>query len=1307
MNSDADRQLLFGLVALQNGLIDQDQLVAAFQAWTRAKGKTLAEHLGDRGNLDAEQRGVIEAMVSLHVKKHGDDVEKSLASINAGPSTRELLTGLGDTELTATVSHLASDSDSRQPRDVLTANFRISTATGDGQRFRVLRPHARGGLGAVFVALDEELHREVALKQILDSHADDEESRRRFLLEAEITGGLEHPGIVPVYGLGSYRDGRPYYAMRFIRGDSLKEAIERFHKDEAVRTDPGYRSLELRKLLRRFTDVCNAIDYAHSRGVVHRDIKPGNIIVGKYGETLVVDWGLAKPLGRVEPDRAAGERTLVPSFASGSAETMPGSALGTPAYMSPEQAFGDLDRLGPRSDVYALGSTLYCLLTGRPPFTGDDVLKVIRSVRQGEFAAPRQLDPSIDRALEAVCLKAMALEPEDRYPTCRALADDVERWTADEPVAAFSEPWTRRFRRWTRRNRTVVSAAAAAAIVAVVGLGTVAAVQTEANRRLSSKNVQLTEANEARARALNKADARVGLALGALERFRETVAANLDVQNRPENAQLRNDLLQTPLAFFKTLRDDLRDDPEARPEDRLKLADAQLELARLAREVGNQDSALEAAGEAAATLEALEAAGAHGEQQNRARLRLMGALELQARLQVDNGRRDAAKQTLDRGVDIGDRFLTEAPDVEPRLGLARLLALRASSEAEASRMDTALATLARARPILDAASVHTDASPAIARLRAQLLDQTADVQSHAGKPKEAIESLSAAVALLEPLVQRSPSDWVSRDLLGEARFHIALNRDSLAQGPEMLEDLKKAIELRRTMGRERPANLANRLQLVNYLDKLARKQAQLGLGTSSLETFSEARAILEAARHDNPRNARVLRRLISLLNGIGGALYTLGRVEETLATFEQNASVIEELVKLESHVAVHRRTLAGNLYNIGALRHSMGRGVAALEAENAALAIRRQLAVEFPNQPDFRFQVAASLGNIGVHLIDTKHDYVASVACYREAECLLAALVSAYPDVVVYREYLSRCRGNMGSALVRLGRFEAALAAVEVDEPFLAERVKVEPKLVQARIDLTNNLAIQSGCLSSLGRYNLADRVGQRALETLAAVPASNQRFHEVVRASEGVWRILGELSASRGRLSEAQDRFSRSILAAQPDPSKPPADASARETLRESLRGRAEASARLGQLSASRADWARLVSLREAGDPDIAPLISVLIRAWSGDAAAFLTEAEAAIVARSVPRGELITFAGAACRAVTDANISPNLVDRLGASAVAWLRIAEADGAFLAQGSAAPLFDARFDPIARRADFRALRADLAFPADPFAPATR
>ncbi len=350
----ADRDLLFGLLALQIGLIQQAQLVAAFHAWTCNKSRSLADHLLDLGDLDADDRGAVEALVARHLKRHGGGVEQSLAAVPASRAVRASLAALGEPEIEAPLARVARSKNgpvTEAEDDDLdcTADYSVGRATSDGQRFRVLRPHARGGLGEVFVALDAELHREVALKQILEKHGDDPVSRQRFIAEAEITGGLEHPGVVPVYALGTDAGGRPYYAMRFIKGDSLKDAIALFHADETLKRDPGRRSLELRKLLRRFTDVCNAIECPFARRM-HRDIKPGNVIVGKHGETLVVDWGLAKSVGRGDP--SLGEQTIAPS-SSGSSETLPGSALGTPAYMSPEQAHGDLNRLGPRSDVYA------------------------------------------------------------------------------------------------------------------------------------------------------------------------------------------------------------------------------------------------------------------------------------------------------------------------------------------------------------------------------------------------------------------------------------------------------------------------------------------------------------------------------------------------------------------------------------------------------------------------------------------------------------------------------------------------------------------------------------------------------------------------------------------------------------------------------------------------------------------------------------------------------------------------------------------------------------------------------------------
>lgn len=403
-------------------------------------------------------------------------------------------------------------------------------------RFHVLHVHAKGGLGQVSVAQDGELHREVALKEIQDQHADDRDSRQRFLQEARITGKLEHPGIVPVYGLGHYPDGRPFYAMRFIKGDSLKEAIEHFHKPTNPPRDAAAHSLELHKLLRRFMDICNAIAYAHSRGVLHRDLKPGNVMLGQFGETLVVDWGLAKSVD--QSGASSGGDTPAPAaFAGDATATQMGQAVGTPQFMSPEQAAGQLDRLGPASDVYSLGATLYCLLTGRVPFEARDVGEVLRKVQAGDFAPPRRVHPSVPRALDAICRKAMALAPEDRYASAQALAEDIDKWLADAPVSAWREPWHIRLRRWVVRHRTLVTSCASAAVVGVISLTIVlllvrASQERELNRlaRAREEAQRHLYAGEAALKVKDWQEAKLNFARALTEIGAEPALENLTAQ---------------------------------------------------------------------------------------------------------------------------------------------------------------------------------------------------------------------------------------------------------------------------------------------------------------------------------------------------------------------------------------------------------------------------------------------------------------------------------------------------------------------------------------------------------------------------------------------------------------------------------------------------------------------------------------------------------------------------------------------------------------------------------------------------------
>ena len=250
--------------------------------------------------------------------------------------------------------------------------------------------------------------------------------------------------------------------MRFIRGESLKQAISR-HYDRS-RLEMGS-NLELRQLLNRFIAVCNAIAYAHSRGVLHRDLKPSNIMLGEFGETLVVDWGLAKSFASPEQDEASAGSTgpwHLPLSSSDSELTRTGQTLGTPAYMSPEQAAGRLEQLGPATDIYSLGATLYHLLTGTTPFAKSAVHELLKQVQQGDFPTPRQVNRQVPAALEAICLRAMARQPEGRYSSAKVLAGDVEHWLADEAITVHAEPWNERLGRWARHHKGLVGSAAAA-----------------------------------------------------------------------------------------------------------------------------------------------------------------------------------------------------------------------------------------------------------------------------------------------------------------------------------------------------------------------------------------------------------------------------------------------------------------------------------------------------------------------------------------------------------------------------------------------------------------------------------------------------------------------------------------------------------------------------------------------------------------------------------------------------------------------------------------------------------------------------
>ncbi len=380
--------------------------------------------------------------------------------------------------------------------------------------YLLLEPIARGGMGVVFKARQVSLNRIVALKMILAGQFASEADVQRFHAEAEAAANLDHPGIVPIHEVGQHA-GQHYYCMGFVEGRSLARRV-------AEGPLPPREAAELTR------KVAEAVAYAHAHGVIHRDLKPGNILLDMQGQPRVTDFGLAK--------RVEGHSEL----------TATGQILGTPSYMPPEQAAGEAD-VGPLADVYSLGAVLYTLLVGRPPFQAATVVETLRQVLEREPVAPRQLNPGIDRDLETICLKCLQKEPTRRYGSAAALADDLHRYLGGEPIQARPVGRIERTWRWCLRNPVVALLVAAVfALLVVLSVGaTIKAINEAALRAEADKNAQQ--------------------ALQVVKEFLTDVSET-EMFDEPKLQPMRITFLERALHFYETFAEQRKDDPDVQAE---------------------------------------------------------------------------------------------------------------------------------------------------------------------------------------------------------------------------------------------------------------------------------------------------------------------------------------------------------------------------------------------------------------------------------------------------------------------------------------------------------------------------------------------------------------------------------------------------------------------------------------------------------------------------------------------------------------------------------------------------------------------
>ena len=1082
---DADRDLLFGVVALQQGAVDADRLAETCAVWVTAPTLPLADLMVDRGLMTDEKRIELEKVVARELEAHGGDPHITLAAAL-------------DTPAREAIGKIAF------PRGHIVME-KLSPAEETRNRYTLTHLHARGGMGQVWLARDKALDRLIALKELRPDQAENSAVCSRFLHEAKITAQLEHPGIVPVYEMGAGET--PYYTMRFVKGRTLSEAIRDYHKKRANR---AARSVGKIELLTSFVGICQAVNYAHSRGIIHRDLKGQNVALGDFGEVVVLDWGLAKrigpdlePQGSARASAAGGLDTaptlLDPGFVttfcihgeadrgadtavnnvpadsgavpvsntsidadrdstldditpttpqhpvegateSGPAKTIQGHLLGTPGYMAPEQAMGRHDLADRRTDVYGLGAILYEILTGRPPFVALSASEIIIKICHERPTPPRRLIPSIEPALEAICLKALSKSRADRFATAAELAQEVQRWLADEPVRTYSEPLTARAWRWGRRHRAAVAAVAALLVTATIALALSYALIT-------------VERNEAEIQELR--------ARRAVTLLTKVADIGFDDKLNP----LQQEFLEGALAYYNQFTSTVADDPAVR----LEHGKVYQQTGDILRKLGRLPDSESAYRKSIEFLEPLASKKSAAIEPKRA---LAQTRTLLADLLVRSGRDLGEAEPLYRDALLAQDTLAAAPTatVDDHLHLGQTL----KSQGDLLRLN---GQFAQAKP------VYTHAIDVLEK-------------AHAADPKQVEVRIDRALAT-------DARGWIHRELgevaAAEQDFVIALTQlDALLAESPTGARFREAV-----------ARVCNSLALIEQTTgRLNEAEAHLRRELPLVERLST----------DFPDRPEYVRELARTLMNLGNVLSDQGRREEAEPALTRAVELNRTIATANPRDVQIRLDLSKCHNNLGELQREKGEVPQALKSFTVARSITEKLAAELPDKPRYREALAGSLTNLA--LAQESIEPGRAEETYQASISIFEKLIADYPDNVDYRIGMARCLANFGpfmAALKQEDKAEAlygkALAVLDTKNA-----VEMSAETLRQRIMVLNNLGeFQLSLKRPQAEKTLRDALG--ACEKLS-VRESQSRFDRRILAS--IQANLGELMIQLARFDDS-----------------------------------------------------------------------------------------------------------------------------------------------------------------------------------------
>jgi eukaryotic-like serine/threonine-protein kinase len=863
--------------------------------------------------------------------------------------------------------------------------------------YQILEEIARGGMGVVYKARQfvgqgtPRPSRVVALKMVSQGSFASPTDIQRFRLEAAAVARLDHPNIVPLYEAGEHDPGSgavlPYFSMRLVEGGSLAQNILSF------RGKP-------RQAARLILAVARAVEYAHQRGVLHRDLKPANILLDGPPQApldtwrpLVADFGLAKQVQGAESS----------GFPSGLAATQPGTAVGTPSYMPPEQALG-VAPLTTAADVYSLGAILYELLAGRPPFRTPTGLGTLLEALDREPDPPSRFGPNVDRDLDTICLKCLQKEPERRYPTTGALADDLERYLAGKPLLARPIGPLGRAARWCRRRPLLAGLMAAVVLSVLGGISLVFWQWRRAETHLADSRAQKLEAERQRDRAKalfrearaqkHEAERQRGL---ADESFREayevvdTFCIRLSedrLSQLPGLQPLRKELLQGGLVYLQRLARRQADGP-GKPERaglREELARTYFRIGTIANVIGPKKEALDAYQKAIDLYRKL----LEGDPKNREwRQLIASALVNRGTLQHDLGRPEETRESLWQAREICESLLREKVDDRSRDGLA------------------------------------------------SVLGNLALLHHGEGESEKALELNREAGKIRADLVRQHPdqSDYeinLTRTRYNEGNMLAGLGRND--QALACFEDVRSRQE---RLAQKHPEDLWLQASLAHTYDRVAGFYAGKGKDVEAVALLEMGCRILESLIAANPQVTDFRRDLATLLNNLGGVHVRAGRRQPALKAYERAAGVQRSLVAGHPDVHEYRLNLARTCHNVALRHHEAGRYQEALKAYAESAAHFGKLLKTRPGDPVYAAGVAGALNN-SADVLQKMNRPEEAIKTFEKALEHQKMAFARGPHSAEHRRFLGKVYGNLARAY-RLARQPAAAV------PLSLERRKLWP----------------------------------------------------------------------------------------------------------------------------------------------------------------------------------------------------------------------------------------------------------------------